>query len=83
MIAVLKHELRSTFNSLTIYLFSAALLCFVGVGAMIYNIQASIASFEYVLGFISVGLVVIIPVLTMRCFSEERKQKTDQLLYGL
>ena len=66
MIAVLKHELRSTFNSLTIYLFSAALLCFVGVGAMIYNIQASIASFEYVLGFISVGLVVIIPVLTMR-----------------
>ena len=83
MIAVLKHELRSTFNSLTIYLFSAALLCFVGVGAMIYNIQASIASFEYVLGFISVGLVVIIPVLTMRCFSEERKQKTDQLLYAL
>ena len=27
--------------------------------------------------------IPIIPVLTMRCFSEERKQKTDQLLYAL
>ena len=83
MIAVLKHELRDAFNSLTIYLFCAALLCFVGVGAMIYNIQASVANFEYVLNFVSIGLVVIIPVLTMRSFAEERKQKTDQLLYSL
>jgi ABC-2 type transport system permease protein len=83
MIAVFKHELRSAFNTLTIYLFCAALLCFVGVGAMIYNIQASVANFEYVLNFVSIGLVVIIPVLTMRSFAEERKQKTDQLLYSL
>ena len=33
--------------------------------------------------FVSIGLVVIIPVLTMRSFAEERKQKTDQLLYSL
>lgn len=83
MIAVLKHELRSAFHGLTIYLFCAALLCFVGVGAMIYSIQASVANFEYVLNFVSIGLVVIIPVLTMRSFAEERKQKTDQLLYSL
>ena len=83
MIAVFKHEVRSAFHSLTIYLFCAALLCFVGVGAMIYNIQASVANFEYVLSFVSIGLVVIIPVLTMRSFAEERKQKTDQLLYSL
>ena len=83
MIAVLRHELRSAFNSLTIYLFCAALLCFVGVGAMYYNIQHSVANFEYVLEFVSIGLVVIIPVLTMRSFAEERKQKTDQLLYSL
>ena len=80
MIAVLKHEPRSAFNSLTVYLFCAALLCIVGVGAMIYNIQASVANFEYALNYISVILVVIIPVLTMRSFAEERKQKTDQLL---
>lgn len=83
MKAVLRHELRSAFNSLTVYLFCAALLAFVGVGAMLYNIQASFANFEYVLNFVSIGLVVIIPVLTMRSFAEERKQKTDQLLYAL
>ena len=83
MTALLRHELRSAFNTLTVYLFCAALLCFVGVGAMIYNIQASMANFEYVLSFVSIGLVVIIPVLTMRSFAEERRQKTDQLLYSL
>lgn len=83
MTAVTKHELRSAYNNLTVYLFSAALLCFVGVGSMLYNIQASVANFEYVLSFVSIGLVVIIPVLTMRSFAEERKQKTDQLLYAL
>ncbi len=83
MNAVYKHEVRSAYNNLTVYLFSAALLCFVGVGAMYYNIQASVANFEYVLSFVSIGLVVIIPVLTMRSFAEERKQKTDQLLYSL
>lgn len=83
MIAVWKHELRSAFHSLTVYLFSAALLLFVGVGAMLYNIQAAYANFEYALGYVSVGLVVIIPVLTMRSFAEERRQKTDQLLYAL
>ena len=83
MIAVFKHEMRSTFNTLTIYLFCATLLCFVGVGAMYYNTQQSVSNFEYVLSFVSIGLVVIIPVLTMRSFAEERKQKTDQLLYSL
>lgn len=83
MIAVLKHELRSAFHSLTVYLFCAALLAFVGIGAMLYNIQAAFANFEYALNFVSIGLVVIIPVLTMRSFAEERRQKTDQLLYSL
>ena len=70
-------------NSVFCGVLFAALLCFVGVGAIIYNIQASVANFEYVLNFVSIGLVVMIPVLTMRSFSEERKQKTDQLLYSL
>ncbi len=83
MFAIFKHELRSAFNSLMVYLFCAALLLFVGVGAMLYNIQASVANFEYVLNFVSIGLVVFIPLLTMKVFAEERKQKTDQLLYSL
>lgn len=83
MIAILKHELRSSFHSMMTYLLCAFLLAFVGIGAMYYNIEMAVSNFEYVLQFISIGLVFIIPVLTMRSFAEERKQKTDQLLYSL
>ncbi len=83
MIAVLKHELRSYFHSLTAYVFGAFLLAFVGLGAMLYNLQAAVSNFEYVLSFSSLIFVVIVPILTMRVVAEERKQKTDQLLYSL
>ena len=83
MKAVLKHELSNYFHSLTAYVFGAFLLVAVGVGAMLYNIQTALANFEYVFGFISLIFVVIIPILTMRVIAEERRQKTDQLLYSL
>lgn len=83
MIAVWKHELSTYFHSLTAYIFSAFLLALVGLGAMLYNIQSAVANFEYVLSFVSLGFVVIVPILTMRVVAEERKQKTDQLLYSL
>lgn len=83
MIAVLKHELRLYFHSLTAYVFGAFLLAFVGIGAMLYNIQAAVSNFEFVLSFGSLVFVVIVPILTMRVIAEERKQKTDQLLYAL
>ena len=83
MTAVLKHELRNYFHSLTAYVFGAFLLAFVGIGAMLYNIQAAVSNFEFVLSFGSMVFVVIVPILTMRVIAEEKKQKTDQLLYSL
>ena len=83
MIAVCKHELRGYFHSLTAYVFGAFLLAVVGVGAMLYDLQAAVSNFEYVLSFSSLVFVVIVPILTMRVLAEERRQKTDQLLYSL
>lgn len=83
MTAVLKHELRLYFHSLTAYLFGAFLLAFIGIGSMLYNLQAAVSNFEYVLSFGCLVFVVIVPILTMRVIAEERKQKTDQLLYSL
>ena len=83
MIAVLKHELRTYFHSLTAYVFGAFLLAFIGLGSMIYNLQAAVSNFELVLSFSCLVFVVIVPILTMRVIAEERKQKTDQLLYSL
>lgn len=83
MIAVLKHELSNYFHTLTAYVFGAFLLMFIGIGAMLYNIQSALANFEYVLSFVSLVLAIIVPIMTMRVIAEERKQKTDQLLYSL
>lgn len=83
MTAVLKHELRNYFHSFTAYVFGAFLLAIVGIGSMLYNLQAAVSNFEYVLSFGSIVFVVIVPILTMRVIAEERKQKTDQLLYSL
>ncbi len=83
MIAVLEHELKSYFHSLTAYFFGAFLLLFIGIGSMLYNLQAAFSNFEFVLSFSSLIFVIIVPILTMRVIAEERKQKTDQLLYSL
>ena len=83
MKAIFKHELRLYFESMTAYVFGAFLLLFIGIGSMLYNLQSAVSNFEFVLNFASIVFVVIVPVLTMRTLSEERKQKTDQLLYAL
>ncbi|NLY71458.1 MAG: ABC transporter permease [Clostridiales bacterium] len=80
---MLKHELKIYFHSLTAYVFGAFLLAFVGIGAVLYNLQAAVSNFEFVLNFSNLIFVLIVPILTMRVIAEERKQKTDQLLYSL
>lgn len=83
MTAVLRHELRNYFHTLTAYVFGAFLLAFIGLGATLYNLQAAVSNFEFVLSFGSLVFVVIVPILTMRVIAEEKKQRTDQLLYSL
>lgn len=83
MSAVFRHELRNYFHSLTAYVFGAFLLAVIGIGAMFYNLEAAVSNFEFVLSFASIIFVVIVPILTMRTMAEERRQRTDQLLYSL
>lgn len=83
MNAIFRHELRNYFHSLTAYVFGTFLLAVVGLGSMLYNLQAAVSNFEFVLSFASIIFVVIVPVLTMRTMAEERRQRTDQLLYSL
>lgn len=83
MSAVFRHELRGYFHTLTAYVFGAFLLAVVGLGSMLYNLEAAVSNFEFVLSFASIIFVIIVPILTMRTIAEERKQRTDQLLYSL
>ena len=83
MKAVFRHELASYFSNMTGYVFGAFLLLFAGIYTMVYNLKGGITNFEYVPAGMAFAFLVIVPVLTMRVLAEERRQKTDQLLYSL
>lgn len=85
MKAIYKHEFSNYIHSISAWLFCAAVLLCVGIGSMLYNTVATYASFELVLGsgYVCLAAAILIPVLTMRAIAEEKKQKTDQLLYSL
>lgn len=83
MKAIFKHELCSYFSGLTGYVFGAFLLLFAGIYCMVYNLKNMLVNFEYVFGGMAFIFLIVIPILTMRVLSEEKRQKTDQLLYSL
>ena len=80
MLAIYKKELRSYFTSMIGYVFIAFFLVIIGIYFMIYNLMFGLANFEYCLSTVTFIFVLLVPLLTMRLMSEEKKQKTDQLL---
>lgn len=83
MKAVFKHEFSSYFTGMIGYLFTGVILLFAGIFTWVYNFSGKLANFEYALNGMSLVLLLCVPILTMRVLAEERKQKTDQLLYAL
>ena len=83
MSAVYKHEVSSYFTNVTGYVFGAFLLLFAGIYMMAYNLRSAYTNFEYVLGGMSFVFLVTVPILTMKIIAEEKRQRTDQLLYSL
>ncbi len=83
MIAVWKREVGSYYRSVTGWLLGAFLLIFAGIYCMAYNLSGYTAQFEYVLSAISFIYLIAVPIISMRALAEEKRQKTDQLLYSL
>lgn len=83
MTAVMRRELGAYFKGMLGWLFSAFVLLFAGIYTMAYNLSGRYAQFEYVLDAISFIYLIAVPVLSMRTLAEEKRQKTDQLLYAL
>ena len=80
MLAIYKRELRSYFQSMIGCVFIAFLVAFAGIYFMAYNLNAGYPYFSYTLSGVLIVFLVGIPLITMKSFSEERKNKTDQLL---
>ena len=80
MWAIYKRELMSYFRSMIGCIFIAFLVAFTGIYFTAYNLTAGYPYFSYTLSGSLIVFLVGIPLITMKSFSEERKNKTDQLL---
>ncbi len=81
MRAIYKRELKSYFNSMIGYLFIAFLVLFLGIYFLAYNLSGGYPYFSTALSGLTVMMMIGVPILTMRSFSEDRRNKTDQLLF--
>ena len=81
MFAIIKKELTQYFYSMVGFVFLAFFLAIVGLYTWAGNLSQGIGNFEMTLGNMTFIFVILIPILTMRIVAEEKKQKTDQLLY--
>ncbi len=81
MLAIYKKELKGYFTSFLGYLFLAFLLVFVGLYQYLYNFKMEFANFAYSISELSMFFLLLVPMLTMRVLAEEKRQKTDQLIF--
>lgn len=80
MLAVAKREFKQLYTTMTAEIFSAVLIALVGVYFIVYNMTMGYPYFSYTLTSAMFILMITVPLLTMRSFSEERRTKTDQIL---
>jgi len=81
MIAVFKRDFSAYFTSAIGYIYLGAFLFVLNLFFYLNNALGSNSSIVGVFSFMLVVMMFLTPLLTMRVFSEEYKQKTSQLLF--
>ena len=80
MVAIFKKELKNFFKTPIAYVFLAPFIFLASmqfIAILSYSNQASV---DYILNYVNILCLFIVPVLTMQLLSEEKAKKTDQLL---
>ncbi|MCL2488725.1 MAG: ABC transporter permease [Oscillospiraceae bacterium] len=81
MSAIFKRELRAYFTSPLGYFVLAIVFFFAGLFFMTYNLNGQAADLRGVFSnLLIIVLWVVLPVLTMRTFADDKRLKTDQAL---
>ena len=83
MIAIYLKELRQYFHSMIAYVFLTILLLLCGFIFVSANLMSQNGDINSFFSPVFNILLFITPILTMRQFSEEQRQKTQQLLFTL
>lgn len=80
MLAVYKRELRTFFTNPIGYIVLAVLFCLSGYYFYMYTMNVGLSDLSYVYDSLFSVVLLALPFLTMRMFSEEKRHKTDQAL---
>lgn len=80
MWGVCRKELRQYFHTMTGYAFIAMFLCITGSIFIIGNLLSQNGNIAVFFSSMSSVLLYLLPILTMRMYAEEKKQRTDELL---
>lgn len=83
MSAIYKRELRSYFCGMTGPIFAAFLLLITGIFVTALNFTSGYPGMEAALSSVIFIFLLVVPIITMRSFSEDIHARTDQLLYSL
>ena len=80
MSAIYKRDLRAYFTSPVGYVFIAAFLFVMNLVFFLMNMLTGENRLTTCYTIMLYAMMILVPILTMRTFSEDYKQKTDQLL---
>lgn len=80
MFAIFKREMKAYFTSPLGYVFLAIFYAFSGLFFYIFSLSVGSTDISSVFLMMFIVLMVFVPLLTMRLLSEDKKQKTDQLI---
>ncbi len=80
MKAIFSREVNSYFNSLIGYIFLTAFFAASGILFSVTALQYGSTDMSSMFSILFFVLLVLIPLLTMRTLSEDKRQKTDQCL---
>ncbi len=80
MSAVYKRELNAYFTSTTGYIFMAVFLAISGAMVWFFNFYTATTSMANYFFIMTFFFIILIPILTMKLLSEEKRSRTDQIL---
>ncbi|MDR0324667.1 MAG: ABC transporter permease subunit [Oscillospiraceae bacterium] len=81
MLAVFKRDFKAYFTSAIGYIYLGAYILVLNLLFYLNNALGASPSLSGVFSFMLMVMMFVTPILTMRVFSEDFKQKTDQLLF--
>ncbi|MCI8609864.1 MAG: ABC transporter [Firmicutes bacterium] len=83
MITIYKKDMHNYFSTFSGYLFMACVVLVGGIYCYMYNFYYGYASFEQSINYLPFFFVFLVPVVSAGVFTDEKRQKTEQLLYTL